>query len=337
MQIKVKIKNNSYPIHIGSGYINKCSTFIKHKGQCLIITDSGVPKEYSEIVEKQINCAGIYTFKQGEKNKNIKTLMDILTEMQRVNLNRGDYVIAIGGGVVGDLTGFASSIYMRGIDFYNIPTTYLSMVDSSIGGKTGIDFNGIKNSVGTFYQPKGVIIDSNVLHTLPKRQLMSGMCETLKINAILFKEMFEYLENTDVSKYDIDGLISVSCNLKKMVVELDEKEQDLRRILNFGHTLGHGIEESCNGKLFHGECVGLGMIAISDGEVRERIKKVLEKLHIKTRAKFDIDKAIDLVLHDKKSTSDGVVCVKVKEIGSFEYETLNREELYERLKVVWEE
>lgn len=337
MRVEIKEQKDSYEINIKKGIINSCGKYINHAGKCIIVTDSGVPEQYIKTVSEQINCAGVYTFPKGEKNKNLKTLAKILDEMQNLNLNRGDFAVAIGGGVVGDITAFASSIYMRGIDFYNIPTTFLAMVDSSIGGKTGIDYNGIKNSIGTFHQPRKVLSDPNVLQTLSKRQYLQGLCESIKMFALFSKEDFEYLENTKPSKYDLDFIINESCSQKCDIVMKDTKEKNLRMLLNFGHTLGHGIEESCGGKLLHGECVGLGMIAMTDGETKERIIKLLEKLHLPVKAKFDIDKTIELVTHDKKSTSEGVKCVVLNEIGDYEIIVKGRKELYDRLKTVSED
>jgi 3-dehydroquinate synthase len=177
---------------------------------------------------------------QGEKNKNFETYKFLLEVLSENEFTRNDCIVAVGGGVVGDISGFTASTYMRGIDFYNIPTTLLSQVDSSIGGKTAIDFYGYKNTVGAFYQPKAVVIDPDVLKTLPKRQLNNGLCESIKMAATSDKELFNLIKNGGA--YDnIETVIEKSLKIKKAVVENDEKEVGLRRVLNFGHTVGHAV------------------------------------------------------------------------------------------------
>ena len=197
--------------------------------------------------------------------------------MLDAGFTRRDCVIAVGGGVVGDLSGFAASIYMRGIDFYNIPTTLLSQVDSSVGGKTAIDFEGVKNIVGAFYPPKAVLIDENVLSTLPLRQLNNGLAEALKMSMTSDRELFDIFENGNPYE-NIGTVIEKSLLIKTDVVNKDEKEQGLRRVLNFGHTIGHGIEAEQAGRLYHGECVAIGMIPMCSTETAERLKRILAKL-----------------------------------------------------------
>ncbi|MDO5479698.1 MAG: 3-dehydroquinate synthase family protein, partial [Clostridia bacterium] len=215
-------------------------------------------------------------FPQGEENKNFETYKTVLSALTENGFTRTDCVVAVGGGVVGDLAGFAASSYMRGIDFYNIPTTVLSQIDSSIGGKTAIDFYGYKNIIGAFHQPKKVIIDADVTKTLTKRQIVSGLAEAVKMAATSDKELFSIFENGDYEEH-FDEIIEKSLMIKKAVVEEDVDEKGLRKVLNFGHTVGHAIESNAGlGRFYHGECVALGMLYMADKEAKERIINVLK-------------------------------------------------------------
>ena len=220
---------------------------------------------------------------------------------------------------------------MRGIDFYNIPTTLLSQVDSSIGGKTAIDFEGVKNIIGAFYPPMKVIIDTDTLKTLSKRQISNGMAEVVKMAATFDESFFSDIED-DWDTSDFSNIIYKAIKIKKRVVEEDEKESGLRRVLNFGHTLGHGIEASLMGELLHGECVGLGMLCMCDEEVAERLKELLAKLNLPVKAKFDEEEAMKAVLHDKKANGDTIKCVYVRRLGTFEIREMDAAELSERIK-----
>ena len=332
MDISIVLKEHSYQVAIENGIIDRIGNcFIKYKNG-LIVTDDNVPKIYAQKVKDQTGF-DIVTIPSGEENKNYNSVIKILDSMCEKKLNRSSCLISVGGGVVGDISGFCASIYMRGIDFYNIPSTFLSMVDSSVGGKTGIDYNGIKNLVGSFYQPKGVFVDPYLLKTLPERQIKSGICESYKMAACFDPSLFEKMTK-GISEDDYFDIITKSIELKKDVVEKDEKESNLRRVLNFGHTLGHGIEEACNHSLYHGECVGLGMIAITKGDVQKEIISGLEKMGLPTKAHFDKDKAIENILHDKKGTNDGIVCVELNEIGKFSFGILDLNKIDEMLDYV---
>jgi 3-dehydroquinate synthase len=276
-----------------------------------------VPSEYSRAIAEKCKFPVIVTVDAGEGSKSLATFERILTVMQENNFTRTDAVVAVGGGVVGDLGGFCAACYQRGVDFYNVPTTLLSQVDSSIGGKTAVNLGGVKNSVGVFYQPKCVLIDPDTLLTLDKRQFASGLAESVKMAACCDSELFEMLEDCDVQE-KIDEIIYRSLLIKKYVVENDERENGLRRVLNFGHTVGHGIE-SCAGlsELLHGECVALGMTYMCSDAVKARLIPLLERLGLKTRHKLDLERVIEAMSHDKKRTSDKIRYIYVNEIGSF--------------------
>jgi 3-dehydroquinate synthase len=268
----------------------------------------------------------------GEESKSLTVFEQLLHTMLEHGFSRKDCVVAVGGGVVGDLSGFAASAYMRGIDFYNIPTTLLSQVDSSIGGKTAIDFGGYKNTVGAFYQPKAVIIDPDVLKTLSKRQFNNGLAESIKMAATSDKELFELIENNNAEDI-IDTVIERSLKIKKAVVEEDEKELGLRKVLNFGHTAGHAIETAAGlSQYLHGECVSMGMLAFSSHSVRERLIKVLTKYNLPVKFEFHADEILSALRHDKKAKGDGVNVVFVNEIGSFEFKYLTFNELEKTVK-----
>ena len=332
MIINVKTESSSYDITLKRNAINEVNNILDIKGKALIVTDSGVPEEYSKIVASQIKDSVIYTFPQGEQSKNFETYSALLKTLAENNFDRNDCIIAVGGGVTGDMAGFTAATYMRGIKFYNIPTTLLSQVDSSIGGKTAIDFLGYKNLVGAFYQPNAVIIDPDVLKTLPKRQFNNGLCESIKMAATSDSELFKILEENNAEDI-IDTVIEKSLLIKKQVVEEDEKETGLRKVLNFGHTIGHAIETVTGlEELYHGECVALGMMFMANGEAKKRIEKLLNKNNLPSETNFNVEAVYEALHHDKKSAGSGVNVVKVKNIGEFQFEFLEYNEIYKILK-----
>ena len=328
MVISVNLGEQSYDIILERGALNKVSELINIDRKVLIVTDDGVPSEYANTVAKQSANAYIVTVPQGEGSKCLDNYIMLLKELVKHSFTRTDCVVAVGGGVCGDLAGFVASSYMRGIDFYNIPTTLLSQVDSSIGGKVAIDFEGVKNIVGAFYQPKRVVIDSDVLKTLDKRQLSAGLAEAIKMSANFDTELFELIAQTDNIERDIDVIIEKSLKIKRDVVEKDPKEKNLRRVLNYGHTVGHAIESDNNlGELLHGECVSLGMLPMSSGEVREKLIPVLKKYNLPTEIKVNADALVDFIAHDKKASGDEITIVYCEKIGSFEMKRVKLSEM----------
>ena len=332
MIITVKTSTGSYDIVLERGALNRLSEICDIKKRALIVTDDGVPKEYSQIVSEQFENSVIKTIPQGEKSKNFETYKELLEIMCENDFSRYDCVVAVGGGVVGDMSGFAASTYMRGITFYNIPTTLLSQVDSSIGGKTAIDFGGYKNIVGAFYQPAKVIIDPEVLKTLSIRHFNNGLAESIKMGATSDASLFELIENKNA--YDeIDKVIEKSLLVKKAVVEEDEKEQGLRRVLNFGHTVGHAIETATGlADLLHGECVALGMLAFSSDNVRTRLVEVFKKYSLPYTINITPEELTNALRHDKKADSVGVNAVEVNNIGKFNFRFVEFSEFDEIIK-----
>lgn len=324
MIIPVSLGENSYDIVLQRGAIKNISEYITlPKGsKALVVTDSGVPAEYSKAVAESFGNAVIFTFPMGEKNKNFNTYTDICRALLENSFTRKDAVVAVGGGVTGDMAGFAAATYMRGISFYNIPTTLLSQVDSSIGGKTGIDFEGIKNIIGAFYQPKKVIIDPDVLSTLPERHLRNGLAESIKMGLTNDRELFEIFLETSFGE-KIDEVIERSLKVKRYVVQNDEKEAGLRRVLNFGHTLGHAIESTAGlEELYHGECVAIGMTYMCSENIRPKVIAALKNVGLPTEYKGDREKIYEALCHDKKSEGKEITVVRCEEIGSFIFEKM---------------
>ena len=322
--LRMELGERSYDITVGKGILGKVGALFNLKRRIFILTDSGVPGEYAEAVRKQAQDAVIYTVSMGEGAKSFSVLQSVLARMMDFDLDRGDALVAVGGGVVGDLGGFAAAIYMRGIDFYSIPTTVLSCVDSSTGGKTAVNFGGVKNVIGAFHQPRGVLIDTDLLKTLPKRQFSNGLAEVVKMAATFDEALFVRLEKEGLTEENTEEIIVSALKIKKRVVECDEKEGGLRKVLNFGHTLGHGIEGSAGeNELYHGECVALGMPPVCAPDVRERVVQLCEKLGLPMSTDFNLEAALALVAHDKKRQGDEISVIKVEKIGSYKMEKIS--------------
>ena len=338
-KITLELGENSYDILLEYGCLDRVGELLNLNRKVLVVTDSGVPAEYADAVAAASLAAEVIRIPQGESSKNFDHFHMILRRMLSFGMGRGDCVVAAGGGVVGDMAGFAASCYMRGIDFYNIPTTVLSQVDSSIGGKTAIDLDGIKNVVGAFYQPHRVLVDPRTLSTLPRRQIANGLAEAVKMSLCFDAEGFARFEAMDTEREiaalaagepvpTLERIIADALRTKKNVVEQDEKEHGLRRVLNFGHTLGHGIE-SMHGEngLLHGECVALGMLPLCSEAVRDRLLPVLLKLGLPVACSADPDRVMQAVLHDKKMYAGKARAILVAEVGSFIEKELTPEEL----------
>lgn len=326
--IPVKTSEGFYNIYFSS--VENVEKHFDLNRKVMVITDSGVPTEYADAVLKKAKEGFLFRFSEGEESKNFDTYKEILSSLTENGFSRKDAVVAVGGGVVGDISGFAAATYMRGIDFYNVPTTLLSEVDSSIGGKTAIDFGGYKNIVGAFKAPKGVLIDTETLKTLPPRQIGNGMAEAVKMGLTSDKKLFDIFENKNPWE-NIEEIIYRSILVKKKVVEKDEKEKGLRRILNFGHTVGHAIEVA-DGSLYHGECVAVGMMVFINKNLRERMKKVLEKLSLPTKTDISPERLLSAIEHDKKKSGEKISVVVVPEIGAWQIKEMFSEEIISETK-----
>lgn len=329
MKLTMNLGTRSYDIILKDGCLANLHQFadLTHR-RVFVLTDSGVPARYAQTVLDQCANGTVYTIPQGEGSKCLKVYGQVLQAMLEFGMDRRDLLVAVGGGVVGDLGGFCAASYMRGIDFINCPTTTLSQIDSSIGGKTAIDLGSAKNIVGAFWQPKVVLIDPETLATLPRRQYINGLAEAVKAGLIADPELFELFENGDVDK-DIETIIYRSLLVKKKIVEQDERESGARKALNFGHTIGHGIEavkgvrgRRTNG-LYHGECVALGMLPmIEDRSLQKRTRAVLRKLGLPVRTGVDKRKVLEYMHHDKKSGGSSITVIRVPGLGCWRADTL---------------
>jgi len=332
-----KVVDHSYDIFVEPDLLEKIPALLKKfnlKTRFAIITDSNVYHLYGKKLFKRMSHEGykgeIIQFKAGEKQKNRKTINNIQNKMFEKKFARDSFVIALGGGVTGDIAGFVASTYNRGIPFVQIPTTLLSMVDSSIGGKTGIDTKYGKNLIGTFYQPKAVFIDTDVLDTLDKKELRNGYAEIIKHAIIADKNLFNFINKNFDKIISLDSttivdLITKNLKIKAEVVEKDELEQNLRRILNFGHTIGHAIEKLSKYKMSHGECVAIGMIlesgisnllnVLSESDLN-KIHFCIKKFGLPVKLpKMNYDKIISATKSDKKAKSGKIFYALPEKIG----------------------
>lgn len=315
MKLIVKTNKGEYPIYLEKGCLNHLSDYINIERKVLVITDKKVPTHYLEKVKSQIPLCFTYITPNGEKAKSFAIYEKIIEYLVANKFNRHDLIIGLGGGVIGDLSGFVAATYLRGIDFVNIPTTTLSQIDSSIGGKVALNVGKTKNMVGCFYPPQQVLIDFETLETLSQRHFNNGLVEALKSGLIYDRSLFELFEHYDPKM--IETIIYKSLLVKKAVVEADEYETGLRKILNFGHTLGHGFESYFDlKKLFHGEAVALGMYkVISNEKIKEKLTKIYDQLNLKTKIEYDQEKVFSYILNDKKSDKKKITMVFVDEIG----------------------
>ena len=336
MIIQMNLQHDSYDIIVERGILARAGEHLDLNRRVLVVTDTGVPAVYAKTLAQQCKESVICTVEMGEASKSLAVFGQLLETMLNHDFSRKDCVVAVGGGVVGDLAGFAASAYMRGIDFYNIPTTLLSQIDSSIGGKTAINFGGVKNIFGAFYQPKKVLIDPDLLKTLPPRQIANGLAEAIKMSLTCDKDLFTLFEQQDIEA-NLEEIIIRSLNIKKSVVEQDEKEAGLRKVLNFGHTIGHGIESSegmC--ELYHGECVALGMLPMCSEAIRPRVIAVLKKCNLYRELQYDWDKITQAAFHDKKADGSLVTVILVNQVGSFEIKTMECLDVIELAKACLE-
>ena len=342
IKLIVKTNTHNYPILIGSNLIKKINIITKKNAikfdKCLLVVDKKVPRKFIDQIKKSLKSKEIYTYfiQANEKNKNQKITNDILESLLSKNFSRKDCLIAVGGGITGDVGGFAASIFKRGLQFINIPTTLLSQVDSSIGGKTGINSKYGKNLIGSFYQPNLVISDSNFLKTLPRREIICGYGEILKHSLIANKNFYNFLNRNfldiiNLKSPFIEKAIFESCKIKKNVIEKDEKEKNLRKILNFGHSFAHGYEAALgfSKRLNHGEAVILGICTalkfshrnnlLSKKEYISIIKNIqISKLPNDLKKFFslkDLNRILSFISKDKKNDSNKINLILLKKIG----------------------
>jgi len=334
-QLKVPALTLTYPIYIGEGFQDIYKDFFERYPKIAVITNDTIFNLYEEVIcNLKIAFPKIFhvVIKDGEEHKNITILNEIYKQLIAERLGRDGLVVAFGGGVIGDLAGFASATFMRGIDFIQIPTTLLAMVDSSVGGKTGINLPEGKNMVGAFHQPQAVFCDLYFLDTLPMRQFNSGLMEIIKYGLILDGDLFDFIKKNkekikEKNRETIAYLVYRSCQLKSEIVAEDEKEKGIRSILNFGHTIGHALESYTDYQFYlHGEAVAIGSLVMIDylvkgGALSSRFLiefvDILSFFELPTSlpAHFDIEQIINHLWSDKKIRDGRVQWVILKRIG----------------------
>ncbi len=354
MKLEVKTKDHGYDIIIGKGILKNCADYIKETreipAKILVVTDENVAELYADIVCKSLKKIAevkLVVLPAGETTKSLGYLSDLYDEAFSFGMTRSDLAVALGGGVIGDLTGFFASTVLRGIDVVQIPTTLLSQVDSSVGGKTAIDVSWGKNLVGTFYQPSLVIADTATLDTLPDKEFSSGLAEVIKYGCIWDKDFFDKINTTDDRKglmKIIDEIVYTCCDIKRQVVEQDEHDMSLRMILNFGHTAGHIVEKAYNYTGYtHGEAVAFGMIiaarlgeklGITEAGTTEKICDVVRKFKLPYDIKVSHE-ALEGIALDKKASGNCISVILLDKIGKFNMHKMLTTEYVELLKEIW--
>jgi 3-dehydroquinate synthase len=350
--VTVNLGSRSYPICIGRGLLSDLGTLLREQhftaGQVAVVTDSVVGKIYRERVVATLTAAGFDTrvveIPAGEEHKNLAWLAFLYDKLIEGRIERRSPLVALGGGVIGDITGFAAATFQRGLPFVQVPTTLLAQVDASVGGKTAINHSAGKNLIGAFYQPRLVVIDVETLTTLPKREFLAGVAEVIKYGVILSPDLFSLMEEQLPALLHLDpalltAVVKTCCQLKALVVEEDETEGDYRAILNFGHTLGHAIESATEYKDFlHGEAVAIGMAfavrlsrqrGLCSTATKERVYRLLKKARLpvmipKTLTRESLLLGIET---DKKVVGGKVKFVCIEEIGRTRFESLNAQEI----------
>jgi len=337
-KVKVELGANSYQIYVGSGLLARTGHWLKENGfsgKLVIITDPTVNRLYGEALNQSLDKDGFSVITllvpEGEKQKSLETAGKLYHELTDCYAERTTPIIALGGGVIGDLTGFVAATYMRGVPLIQIPTTLLAQVDSSIGGKVAVDHGQLKNKIGAFYQPRLVIADIDTLKTLPANELANGLAEVIKSAAIWNKEFFAFLEkNLDriksLDEKALEEIVFQSVKIKAEIVEKDERDLGLRSVLNYGHTIGHAIESVSDFNLEHGRAVAIGMLAaarisnkmgILNKNELIRLKSVIEKAGLPTEMPdLAVEKIIQAMKHDKKVRQDKIRFVLLKSIGN---------------------
>lgn len=336
-----------YDVVIGSGLLCDAGTYIgevSKANRILLISDDNVYPIYGDEVKRTITEAGFsvteYVIPHGEEHKNWMTLGKILEKAAECGLTREDLVVTLGGGVIGDIGGFAAAVYMRGIDFIQIPTTLLSAVDASVGGKTAIDLEHGKNLAGAFWQPALVLCDCDTLRTLPKEQFENGMAEVIKYGFISDESILETVEQ-DLNETDLSELVYKCLVIKRDMVEADERESGVRKLLNFGHTVGHAVEKQSGYSLGHGCCVSIGMVyetamaerlGICDVGLSDRLATCLGKYNLPTSTEFDFATLVELMKMDKKNRGSKISVVLPIDYGKCRIEAFEPEEILTLLR-----
>ena len=342
--MEILVKENSYKIDIDYKSDDKLKDFLmgRSESKFLIITDENVFSLYEDRIKSIMKGLEYFIFKitPGEESKSIENFVEINKFLVENNFNRGDAIIAFGGGVVGDLGGYVAASYLRGIDFLAVPTTLLSMIDSSVGGKNGINFMNLKNQVGSFYFPKYVHIDYSFLETLDERNINNGLAEIFKYSVLKDRELFEYLKSADDLDYEM--IIYKSLNIKLDFVRDDERDRGKRQKLNLGHTIGHGIESLSNYQLNHGESIGIGTIymaraayklGLAEDDFYKDLIEAFKNHNLPISYDFDTDEILEVLKHDKKIKNNRINIIIPTKIGEVMSKKINFDELREIIEL----
>lgn len=326
MELYVKTASGKYPIYLGRDILDKIKRHVSFEQKILLITDENIPIQLRDKVKAAVDSCYEYVCHPGEKSKTLTVYESIIKYLIENHFSRMDIIIALGGGVIGDLSGFVAATYLRGIAYINIPTTTLAQIDSSIGGKVAINVENTKNMIGSFYPPQAVIIDFDTLKSLDLRNYESGLAEAMKCGMIADASLFSLFEHYEEAS--IEEIVFKSLMVKKNIVEQDEREGGLRKVLNFGHTLGHGFESygQCQ-EWLHGEAVALGIYKIVNEDLKKRLRPIYEKLHWPTECVYDKDRVYDYILNDKKANHNFIDVILVEKIGECKIQRMHIAEL----------
>lgn len=336
--------SGEYDVIIGKGILNTCGNLISEifpKGKTVIVSDDKVYALYGETVKKSLVESGFsvehFTFENGEKSKTVSTYTQILEFLAKAGLTRSDFIVALGGGVTGDMAGFSAATYLRGIKFVQIPTTFLAAIDSSVGGKTGVNLDAGKNLVGAFHQPSMVICDTDTFKTLDEKTFADGTAEAIKYGMIKEPVLLEKL----AGDFDIDEVVEFCVKIKRDVVNKDEFEQGERKLLNFGHTIGHGVEKCSGYTITHGHAVAIGMaiitkaaesLGICDSGMSQSLSDLLTECGLPTKCPYLAEELYKVALSDKKRSGDYITVVLPKTLGECMLKKITVDELLEYIK-----
>lgn len=321
VKVNINLYERNYPIYIAPDFseLGKACENSKVGDRIVVVTDENVDKHYGDLCIEALSGVAAqvsrHVIPAGEKSKNLNTVSDIYRRLVSLKLDRNSALVALGGGVVGDITGFAAATFMRGIHFIQIPTSLIAQADSSIGGKTGVDFEGGKNMIGAFYQPRFVFIIVNTLKTLPLREIKSGLGEVIKHGLIRDADFYDYIDNNmdKILRFDenvLQYITKMNCSIKGEIVELDERDRGVRAILNFGHTIGHAVESASGFSMLHGECVAVGIagayrlalkLGMVDVKMVETVENTLQRAGLPVKVKgMNTDQIFEMMFYDKK-------------------------------------
>lgn len=330
-KVHVGIIDKEYDVLIEEGILSSIDKYIDKDKELVIITDSNIPRIYLDTISSKLNNPLAIFVPQGETSKSIEIAYQLINDMIAHKVTRAATVIALGGGVIGDLAGFVASIYMRGIDFIQIPTTLLAQIDSSVGGKVGVNAANMKNAIGSFKQPSLVLIDPLVLETLDQKQISNGLAEMIKYGLIASKSLFKDLLEKDIFK-NIEQYIYECVSIKTDFVISDEFDLGQRQLLNYGHTIGHAIEQESHYKLLHGESISIGMVLMANNEsFYEDLLQVLEKYNLPTSHTLNKEKLYEYIVTDKKVKGKILNLIMVSEVGKAFIQPIPKEDIKNRL------